>query len=133
MIFKKLHDTLSENASVVMIVTKVGDELTVTLKPVANIRDSARHLIMPISITDVPEGVDRDLTSFIKTAIPKVSNFADNVKIVENSIAEAEKAAAEKKAKGKVQPKAKEQVPTKKEVPTKEEKPQADLFNIELF
>ena len=94
MISFKLLEQYLNNANINLIMSKSGDEITVSLLPLPKIKDDAKSNLKPIIIRGTAAELDEQFHVIIQKPLEKVSGIVSNIIEFEAS---AEKVAAESK------------------------------------
>jgi len=97
--FKFLEQYL-ENTNINLVITKNGNQLTVSLLPKPKINDEAKNILKPIIIKGTADELDEQFHIILQKPLEKVAGITSNILSFESSVKEMEeKSAAQKKIK----------------------------------
>lgn len=96
MFFTAIHQMMTENVDLTIVIRKVNGQLTVATLPKSNgLKDEAQNLIVPLTVTGTPQELDAGFLQAVTRPIQKASGLITNMAQFE---AQADKAAANSKA-----------------------------------
>ena len=96
MFFAAIHQMLTENVDLTIVIRKANGQLTVATLPKSNgLKDEAQNQIIPLTVTGTPQELDAEFLQAVTRPIQKASGLIANMAQFE---AQADKAAANSKA-----------------------------------
>ena len=119
MFFTAIHQMMTENVDLTIVIRKANGQMAVSTLPKSNgLKDEAQNHIVPLTVSGLPEELDAGFLQTVARPIQKVAGLITNMAQFE---AQADKAAADSKA-------AKEE----KAKETKEEKEKREKYEKHL-
>lgn len=96
MFFTAIHQMMTENVDLTIVIRKANGQLTVATLPKSNgLKDEAQNHIVPLTVTGTPQELDAGFLQTVTRPIQKASGLIANMVQFE---AQADKAAANSKA-----------------------------------
>lgn len=96
MFFTAIHQMMTENVDLTIVIRKANGQLTVATLPKSNgLKDEAQNQIIPLTVTGTPQELDAEFLQAVTRPIQKASGLIANMAQFE---AQADKAAANSKA-----------------------------------
>lgn len=96
MFFTAIHQMMTENVDLTIVIRKANGQLTVATLPKSNgLKDEAQNQIVPLTVTGTPQELDAGFLQTVTRPIQKASGLIANMAHFE---AQADKAAANSKA-----------------------------------
>lgn len=96
MFFTAIHQMMTENVDLTIVIRKANGQLTVATLPKSNgLKDEAQNQIVPLTVTGTPQELDAGFLQTVTRPIQKASGLIANMTQFE---AQADKAAANSKA-----------------------------------
>ena len=96
MFFTAIHQMMTENVDLTIVIRKANGQLTVATLPKSNgLKDEAQNQIVPLTVTGTPQELDAGFLQTVTRPIQKTSGLIANMVQFE---AQADKAAANSKA-----------------------------------
>lgn len=96
MFFTAIHQMMTENVDLTIVIRKANGQLTVATLPKSNgLKDEAQNQIVPLTVTGTPQELDAGFLQTVTRPIQKASGLIANMVQFE---AQADKAAANSKA-----------------------------------
>ena len=96
MFFTAIHQMMTENVDLTIVIRKANGQLTVATLPKSNgLKDEAQNQIVPLTVTGTPQELDAGFLQTVTRPIQKASGLIANMAQFE---AQADKAAANSKA-----------------------------------
>ena len=96
MFFTAIHQMMTENVDLTIVIRKANGQLTVATLPKSNgLKDEAQNHIVPLTVTGTPQELDAGFLQTVTRPIQKASGLIANMAQFE---AQADKAAANSKA-----------------------------------
>lgn len=96
MFFTAIHQMMTENVDLTIVIRKANGQLTVATLPKSNgLKDEAQNRIVPLTVTGTPQELDAGFLQTVTRPIQKASGLIANMVQFE---AQADKAAANSKA-----------------------------------
>lgn len=89
-LFKTLSEVIGNGCTVKITVSQKDGEMTVSVLPGNDlVKDSAKNMISPLSVTGTPEELDNGFVELISAPIKKASGLLSNLEAFEKSAEEA--------------------------------------------
>lgn len=96
MFFTAIHQMMTENVDLTIVIRKANGQLTVATLPKSNgLKDEAQNHIVPLTVTGTPQELDAGFLQTVTRPIQKAGGLIANMAQFE---AQADKAAANSKA-----------------------------------
>ena len=96
MFFTAIHQMMTENVDLTIVIRKANGQLTVATLPKSNgLKDEAQNQIVPLTVTGTPQELDAGFLQTVTRPMQKASGLIANMVQFE---AQADKAAANSKA-----------------------------------